>query len=81
MLRTRLTAAVATGAVLVALCACGNAPAGSQGKATASAPAQQTKTVQIKKSPDKYTHYVKNRRKKRGHRQRRLQCGGRQKAR
>jgi len=25
-----------------------------QGKATASAPAQQTKTVQIKKSPDKY---------------------------
>lgn len=60
MLRTKLTAAVATGAVLVALCACGNAPAGSQGKATASAPAQQTKTVQIKKSPDKYTHYVKN---------------------
>ena len=59
MLRTKLTAAVATGAVLVALCACGNAPAGSQGKATASAPAQQTKTVQIKKSPDKYTHYVK----------------------
>ena len=28
MLRTRLTAAVATGAVLVGLCACGNAPAG-----------------------------------------------------
>lgn len=26
----------------------------------ASAPAQQTKTVQVKKSPDKYTHYVKN---------------------
>ncbi len=51
---TKLTAAVATGAILVALIACGNAPAGSQGKATASAPAQQTKTVQIKKSPDKY---------------------------
>lgn len=56
MLRTRLTAAVATRDVLVALCACGNAPAGSQGRATASAPAQQTKTVQIKKSPDKHPH-------------------------
>lgn len=54
MHRTKLTAAVATGAILVALSACGNAPTGSQSKATASVPAQQTKTVQIKKSPDKY---------------------------
>lgn len=60
MLRTKLAAAAATGAILLALCACGNTPAGTQGKATAGAPAQQTKTVQIKKSPDKYTHYVKN---------------------
>lgn len=60
MLRTKLAAAAATGAILLALCACGNAPAGTQGKATAGARAQQTKTVQIKKSPDKYTHYVKN---------------------
>lgn len=60
MLRTKLAAAAATDAILLALCACGNTPAGTQGKATAGAPAQQTKTVQIKKSPDKYTHYVKN---------------------
>lgn len=59
-MRTKLAAAVATGAILVALCACGNAPTGNQGKATASTSASQTKTVQIKKSPDKYTHYVKD---------------------
>lgn len=60
MLRKKLTAAAATGAILVALCACGNAATGSQNKATSSASTQQTKTVQIKKSTDKHVHYVKN---------------------
>ncbi len=60
MLRKKLTAVAATGAILVALCACGNAATGSQDKATSSASTQQTKTVQIKKSTDKHVHYVKN---------------------
>lgn len=60
MLRKKLTAAAVTGAILVALCACGNAATGSQDKATSSTSTQQTQTVQIKKSTDKHIHYVKN---------------------